>query len=171
MIVIYDRYFQQRLLSRPFELNAISALIEITYEQQDNQAAVIVIQKSIHLGVHDSSLFIKLGKCYFRRWLQDGTAKDLENGMSAYRHALEDAEILRGTTPVPHFEMITMLLRLGRVQEAFDMFTIVNTVFSKDTSWLTISQYNIAQSMLIIGNLQVSLPAEDQSRSILCGTN
>lgn len=148
------RHFQHCLQVRPFDRHAILSLIDITYEQNDHQAAVQVISKAITLGVNDPSpYYIKLGKCYFRRWHKDKTKDDLIPALAAYKDAIRDSIVERGAQPIPHFEMITILVRLGQHQEAFDMLGAVSTLFRNDTDWMILSQYIIAQNLLLIGKV------------------
>lgn len=96
-------------------------------------------------------MYLKLGKCHFRKWQRDQTSSDLLSALNSYKSAMKDPRVSRAALPTHYFEMISILLRMGHHQSALDILSCVTTLYKADTAWVHVSYYNMAQILLVVG--------------------
>lgn len=71
-----------RLKDRPTDQRALQEYGEILYEQEDYLTAPKVIKRILASGDTAGDWYLKLGKCYFRRWARSGKTKgEYDKGM------------------------------------------------------------------------------------------
>lgn len=93
---------QKRLAARPFDTRAILGLIDVLYERQDFLGSSMLIKKANKMEeLVSSQLWVKLGRCHFRRWQRDRTKPDLTLSLEAYKKSLrpQTNEMSQPTSP------------------------------------------------------------------------
>lgn len=158
------RLLTRRLELRPRDKRSMLMLIDIVYEQKDFVAATQIIKKAINLGHNSAELYLKLGRSYFRRWFIDRTYNDLVLAGESFYDAFKDPSMKYETSPVAYFEMFSIQLRLGHYQAALDAIGVGLTRFKDDkfAAWGMIAQYNVAQTMLLLGQLNKAMDVYQQ---------
>ena len=123
-----------RLKDRPTDQRALQEYAAVLYEQENYQTAPKVIRRVLATGDTSGEWYLKLGKCYFRRWAKIGNKQgirscricieiilsllnlvvELYDALDCYKIAMKDPQSQRN--PVHYFEIAAILLRLGRHQ-------------------------------------------------------
>jgi hypothetical protein len=80
------RKLKQRLQDRPFDVRALTEYSEVLYEQQNFGVAQKVIRRLIAAGDNSGHWHLKLGKCYYRRWLEYRSARGEKNCVTSSPH-------------------------------------------------------------------------------------
>lgn len=60
---------RKRLVDRPYDQSALQEYAAVLYEQQNFIVAAKVIKRVMDTGDKSGHWYLKLGKCFFRRWL------------------------------------------------------------------------------------------------------
>lgn len=150
------RYLNGQLALRPHDFTAIEKLTELHYNRKDYIATYLSINRLIQVNRCTSSSYIRLGKCYFLRWMKDWTDEDLEAAGRAYHSAFKCGDLMKKSSlPMQHLEMFSILIRLGECQGALDILGLIVSHFKDEgiSAWMCIVQYNIAQVLLLLGKI------------------
>ena len=88
------RKLHGRLAARPGDVRSLGLLAEATYALRDYLGATLVIQRALRYDeLRGHRMHLMLGRCYLRRWRQDGTQPDLVKALAAYREYMTDPEV------------------------------------------------------------------------------
>lgn len=154
------RFLNNSLQTRPHDTSIINKLVDLAYGRQDDIAAVLAINKLLNLDKCTSKHFLMLGKIYFRRWYKDCSIDALYKSCEYFHTAMKYPDFHRKeclVTPIHYFEMFSILVRLGHYQQSLDILGIVVVHYKDYIEWNYIVQYNIAQVLLLLGNVKKSV--------------
>ena len=165
------RKLQGRLQSRPGDLRSLRLLAEATYQVGDDLGAALVIKRALpHESICSPRLYLMLGRCHLRRFRRDGTVRDLEHALEAFKSYMRDPESLRAAnaSAAPYMELSGLLLRLGRHQAALDTLAalMASERWQESYPWMMVAQYAVAQIYLQLGMLPDALDL--YQRLMLC---
>jgi tetratricopeptide (TPR) repeat protein len=146
-----------KLALRPYDVRALNQLAIVDYRRGDYESTIKIIAKLIKLNEYTTELLLIMGKCYFQRWIRDKNENDLLLALGAYKSAIDNPDMAQHPSPTPWFEMVSILVRLGRYQAALDTLGIVMTIYTNKSkqyqNWIILVQYNVAQILLLAGRL------------------
>jgi tetratricopeptide (TPR) repeat protein len=154
-LALESSHLVHKLKLRPFDVRSLHHLATIDYQREDYESTIKIINKLIGLGEASTQLLLILGKCFFRRWCRDSAENDLLLALGAYKAAVDNPDMAQYPSPTPWFEMVSILVRLGRYQAGMDVLGIVLTIFKSKQfePWSILVQYNVAQILLLAGRL------------------
>ncbi len=154
------RFLNNSLQIRPYDISIINKLIDLAYSRQDDIAAVLAINKLLNLDKCTSKHYLMLGKIYFRRWYKDCSIDALYKSCEYYHTAMKYPDFHRKeclSSPIHYFEMFSILVRLGHYQQSLDILGIIVVHYKDFIEWNYLVQYNIAQVLLLLGNIKKSI--------------
>ena len=154
------RFLNNSLQIRPYDISIINKLIDLAYSRQDDIAAVLAINKLLNLDKCTSKHYLMLGKIYFRRWYKDCSIDALYKSCEYYHTAMKYPDFHRKeclSSPIRYFEMFSILVRLGHYQQSLDILGIIVVHYKDFIEWNYLVQYNIAQVLLLLGNIKKSI--------------
>jgi tetratricopeptide (TPR) repeat protein len=164
------RYQRRKLVHkvhvRPGDKSSALKLIDVAYELGDYFQVCTVIKRSLlkfpELRVH--SVYLKLGRCFLRRWKTDGSRNDLNEAYDAYRKALNDPNVLMRplANPYAYFEFIGICARLDKCQMAMDALGAIMARFEDNYDLLMLCQYIVAQLSLVNGQFDAAYKTYQQ---------
>ena len=143
---------------RPQDKKSTLALIDIAYELEDYFQVCTVIKRSLEkfddLRTHD--VYLKLGRCFLRRWKKDGRKEDICEAFEAYKNALNNPETLIRplACPIPYLEFVGVCTRLDHTQMALDTLGAMMARWKDDYDLLVLCQYIVAQISLASGRIK-----------------
>jgi tetratricopeptide (TPR) repeat protein len=145
---------------RPHDKKSALSLIDVAYELGDYFQVCTVIKRSIlkfpELRTFD--VYLKLGRCFLRRWKKDGSKADLLGAYDAYKEALNNPGVLTRplATPFPYFEFAGICARLEKAQMALDVLGAIMARWEDDYNILMLCQYIVAQISLVNGQINAA---------------
>ena len=154
------RFLNNSLQIRPYDVSIINKIIDLAYSRQDDIAAVLAINKLLNLDKCTSKHYLMLGKIYFRRWYKDCSIDALYKSCEYYHTAMKYPDFHRKeclSSPIHYFEMFSILVRLGHYQQSLDILGIIVVHYKDFIEWNYLVQYNIAQVLLLLGNIKKSI--------------
>jgi hypothetical protein len=150
------RKLVHRLEVRPQDKKSALALIEVAYELEEYMQVCTVIKRSLarFIELRTHNVYLKLGRCYLRRWKKDGARVDLQESFDAYAQALHNPETLVRplASPYPYLEFVGICIRLDKRQMALDTLGALIARWRDDYGLLMLCQYIVAQITFVSGN-------------------
>jgi len=152
------RKLVHRIELRPQDQKSALALINVAYELEDYFQVCTVIKRALStfFELRTYEVYLKLGRCWLRRWKKDGVKVDLQEAFEAYRSALSDPETLVKplACPYPYFEFAGICARLEKCQMALDILGAVMARWKEDYGMLVLCQYLVAQISFVNGKIE-----------------
>ena len=146
---------QSRLRNRPRDINALKELRSALYAIHDYATAAEVAQRAIDCADFSGDLYVKLGRCLFRKWPQWKQISDIQGALAAYTTAMTDKNVNRQS--LVYLELVSIHCRLGKYQDAMDTLGAFMVVFKEDVDFLMISQYNVAIILCLAGRFDEAI--------------
>jgi len=154
----HRRKLVHRIELRPQDQKSTLALIDAAYELEDYFQVCTVINRSLKMfyELRTHEVYLKLGRCWLRRWKKDGVKEDLLEAFAAYKSALNNPETLIKplACPYPYFEFAGICARLEKCQMALDILGAVMARWKEDYDMLVLCQYIVAQVSFVNGRIE-----------------